>query len=59
LIAHLCEDFVSSSLLINLSAKPFALLGSGLQPLLFGATMLFIYWLMLLWMYRRKVFLRI
>jgi predicted acyltransferase len=59
LIAHLCEDFVSSSLLINLSSKPFAILGSGLQPLLFGATMLFIYWLMLLWMYRRKVFLRI
>ncbi len=59
LIAHLCEDFVQSSLLINLSARPFAILGAGLQPLLLGAAMLFIYWLMLLWMYRRKVFLRI
>jgi predicted acyltransferase len=59
LIAHLCEDFVSSSLLINLSARPFQLLGPGLQPLLFGATVLFIFWLMLLWLYRRKIFLKI
>jgi len=59
LIAHLCEEFVASSLRINLGAKPFGLLGPGLEPLLFGAAMLFIYWLMLLWMDRRKVFLRI
>jgi predicted acyltransferase len=59
LIAHLCENFVESSLRINLGERPFAILGGGLEPLLFGATMLLIYWLMLLWMYRRKVFLRI
>ena len=59
LIAHLCERFVESSLITNLSARPFAILGPGLQPLLLGAAMLFIYWLILLWMYRRKVFLRI
>jgi len=59
LIAHLCEEFVASSLRINLGDKLFAVLGAGLQPLLFGAAMLLIYWLMLLWMYRRKVFLRI
>jgi predicted acyltransferase len=59
LIAHLCEEFVASSLVINLSMRPFGILGPGLQPLLLGAATLFIYWLMLLWMYRRKVFLRI
>jgi predicted acyltransferase len=59
LIAHLCEEFVASSLRINLGAKPFAVLGAGLQPLLFGAAMLLIYWLMLLWMFRRKIFLRV
>ena len=59
LIAHLCEEFVQSSLVINLSMRPFSILGAALQPLLLGAAMLFIYWLMLLWMYRRKVFLRI
>ena len=59
LIAHLCEEFVASSLRINLGPRPFAILGAGLEPLLFGAAMQFIYWLMLLWMYRRKVFLRL
>lgn len=59
LIAHLCESFVESSLLINLSKKPFEILGAGLEPLLLGAAMLSIYWLMLLWMYRRNIFLRI
>jgi heparan-alpha-glucosaminide N-acetyltransferase len=59
LIAHLCEEFVSSSLRINLGTRLFTVLGSGLEPFLFGATMLFIYWLMLLWMVERKVFLRI
>ncbi len=59
LIAHLCEEFVQSSLVINLSMRPFSILGAALQPLLLGAAMLFVYWLMLLWMYRRKVFLRI
>jgi heparan-alpha-glucosaminide N-acetyltransferase len=59
LIAHLCEDFVAGSLLTNLGSKPFQVLGTGLQPLLFGATVLFIFWSMLLWMYRRKIFLKI
>lgn len=59
LIAHLCEGFVASSLRINLGDKPFAIFGAGVEPLLFGAAMLLIYWLMLLWMYQRKVFLRI
>ena len=33
--------------------------GDGLQPLLQGAAVLLTYWLILLWMYRRKLFLRI
>src|SRR6202453_1375094 len=59
LIAHMWEEFIKSNLLTNLGPNPFYLLGPGLQPLLLGATMLFIYWLALLWMYRRKIFLRI
>lgn len=59
LIAHLGEDFVGSSLRIHLGNWLFASLGLGLQPLLFGSAILIIYWLMLLWMYRRKVFLKI
>jgi predicted acyltransferase len=59
LIAHLCEEFVVSNLVINLTARPFQILGAELQPLLLGATVLFVYWLMLFWMFRRKIFLRI
>lgn len=59
LIAHLCEDFVASSFRINIGERPFQILGPGLQPLLFGAALLITYWLMLFWMYRRKIFLKI
>jgi heparan-alpha-glucosaminide N-acetyltransferase len=59
LIAHLCEDFITSSFRINLSDRPFNVLGAGLYPLLLGAAVLFTYWLMLWWMYRRKLFLKI
>jgi hypothetical protein len=37
----------------------FALLGDGLQPLLHGLAILTVYWLILYWMYQRKLFLRI
>jgi heparan-alpha-glucosaminide N-acetyltransferase len=59
LIAHLCEDFVASSLKINLGERIFQIFGTAYQPFVFGATVLLIFWLMLFWMYKRKVFLRI
>lgn len=59
MIAHLCEDFIASSLRINLGMKPFQIFGPGLEPLLFGGTILLGFWVILFWMYRRKVFLRI
>lgn len=59
LIAHLWEDFIGQSLLIHLGTWPFAMLGAGLEPLLFGATILLVEWMFLYWMYRRRIFLRI
>jgi predicted acyltransferase len=59
LIAHLCERFVYSSLHIHLGVRVFRIFGAGLEPLMMGAAVLLVYWLMLFWMYRRKVFLRI
>ena len=59
LIAHLCEDFVTSSFLIHLGKRPFMIFGPGLYPLLLGSAVLLTYWFMLLWMYRRKLFLKI
>ncbi|MBB6144252.1 putative acyltransferase [Silvibacterium bohemicum] len=59
LIAHLFEDFVQSSFRINLGAAALNILGSSLQPLLLGTLTLGVYWLILFWMFRNKVFLRI
>lgn len=59
MIAHLCEDFIASSLRIHLGMKPFQIFGPGLEPLLFGGTILLGFWIILFWMYRRKIFLRI
>jgi heparan-alpha-glucosaminide N-acetyltransferase len=44
---------------IHLGPNAFRVLGPGLEPLLLGAAVLLIYWLILYWMYRRKLFLKI
>ncbi|HXM46189.1 MAG TPA: hypothetical protein VN924_33460 [Bryobacteraceae bacterium] len=59
LIAHLFERFTFSSLRIHLGPNAFRLLGSGMEPLLLGSAVLLTYWLILYWMYRRKLFLKI
>ena len=59
LIAHLFEEFIVNSFRIHLGDRPFRVLGAGLYPLLLGSATLLTYWLLLLWMYRRKIFLRI
>jgi len=59
LIAHLFEEFIYSSYRINLGEAPFKIFGPGLEPFLMGAAVLFTYWLILFWMYRRKLFLKI
>ncbi len=59
LIAHVCEDFVQSSFRINLGMRALNVFGTGLEPLFLGTLTLATYWLMLYWMYRKKIFLRI
>jgi predicted acyltransferase len=59
LIAHLFESFIVSSFRIHLGPSAFAVLGTGLQPLVQGLAVLTVYWLILYWMYQRKLFLRI
>jgi predicted acyltransferase len=59
LIAHLWENFIISSLHISLGYRIFETFGTGLEPLLLGSTVMVIYWLILFWMYRKKIFLRI
>jgi heparan-alpha-glucosaminide N-acetyltransferase len=59
LIAHLLPDFLVASFRIHLGPGAFGIAGSALQPLLEGAAVLLVCWLILFWMYRRKLFLRI
>ena len=59
LIAHLFEGFIAESFQIHLGQGIFASFGTAVAPFIRGVVVLTVYWLMLLWMYRRKIFLRI
>jgi heparan-alpha-glucosaminide N-acetyltransferase len=59
LIAHLMPDFLVSTFRIHFGTHAFAVAGAAVQPLLEGLAMLTVYWLVLYWMYRKKLFLRI
>jgi heparan-alpha-glucosaminide N-acetyltransferase len=59
LIAHLFEDFIAESFQIHLGQGIFASFGTAVAPFIRGVIVLTVYWLMLFWMYRRKIFLRI
>jgi len=58
-IAHFLEGFLDSTLRIHLGPNFFQFAGAGLEPFFRGAVILLCYWLILLWMYRRKLFLKI
>ena len=58
LIAHLFEDVVESSFRIHLGSV-LNVFGSALEPIFLGALSLGAYWLILFWMYRHKVLIRI
>jgi heparan-alpha-glucosaminide N-acetyltransferase len=53
------EHFVADALVRHLGKAPFAMFGAPFEPVLRGLGVLVVFWLMLCWMYRRKIFLRI
>jgi predicted acyltransferase len=59
MIAHLFEDFIRGSLRTHLGAGTFEAFGSAYEPFVMGSAILLCYWLILYWMYKRKLFLRI
>jgi heparan-alpha-glucosaminide N-acetyltransferase len=59
LIAHLFESFIGKNLTTHLGQRPFTVFGAAYQPFVHGLAMLVVMWLMLFWMYRRKIFLKI
>jgi heparan-alpha-glucosaminide N-acetyltransferase len=59
MIAHLFVEFISKALPLHLGRHFFTMLGQAYEPLLLGAGVLLTEWLILWWMYRRKIFLRV
>lgn len=58
-IAHLFHGFINDALKTHLGPGFFDFGGKPLTPLIQGAAVLLVYWLILFWMYRRKIFLRV
>jgi heparan-alpha-glucosaminide N-acetyltransferase len=58
-LSHLSEDFIIDNLKTHLGRDVFNLLGAAYAPFLQGVAVLLVLWLILFWMYRRRLFLRI
>jgi heparan-alpha-glucosaminide N-acetyltransferase len=56
---HLFVGFIRDALKRHLGVEPFRVLGSEYEPLLLGAAVLGVLWLILFWMYRRRIFVKI
>jgi predicted acyltransferase len=58
-MAHLIERFILASFRIHFGQNVFNVFGEGYSWLLSGWAAILVFWLILYWMYRRKLFLRI
>jgi predicted acyltransferase len=58
-IDHLFNGFIQKNLFTNLGHSIFRFLGNAYEPLIHGVATILVCWLILYWMYRRKIFLRI
>jgi len=58
-LVHVATDYVTRSLKIHFGMAPFTVFGTLFAPVLLGACTLALFWLILHWMYRNRVFVRI
>ena len=58
-MAHMFEGFIVKSLSTHLGPDVYTRFGPDNEPLARGAAVLLVLWLILFWMYRRKLFLRV
>ena len=58
-LAHLIDGFIRSSFRTHLGSGAFGVFGPAFAPLAQGGAVLLVFWLILYWMLRRKIFLRI
>lgn len=56
---HVAREFISGSFKIHFGKTFFQLFGAPYEPFFTGVVELSVLWLVLLWMYRRKIFLKV
>lgn len=59
LIAHLFDDFIGQALPRHFGRAWFTFAGPAYENLILGAGVLLVEWLMLFWLFRRQIFLRV
>ena len=59
LIAHLWDGFIRDALPRHLGRDWMAAAGPAYEPLIWGAAVMLAEWLILWWMFRRRLFLRV
>jgi predicted acyltransferase len=59
MMAHLIEPFIVDSFKTHFGTDVFDFAGESLEPFVEGVFVLVVYWLILFWMYRKKIFLKI
>ena len=57
--AHLIENFILTSFRIHLGTNVFKQFGTAYEPFVSGVAVLAVLWLILWWMYRQRIFVRI
>jgi len=58
-LAHLIEPFVIGSYRTHLGQNVFQKFGTAYEPFVAGVAVLSTFWLILLWLYRKRIFIRI
>ena len=58
-IVHIATDYTTHAFQIHLGRRTFEIFGAVFAPILLGAAALGVFWLILYWMHRNRVFIRI
>jgi predicted acyltransferase len=59
LFAHLWEEFILNSFKIHLGMRFLNMFGAGLEPLFLGVLTMMAYWVILWWLFKKRIFIRI
>jgi predicted acyltransferase len=58
-LVHVATDYLTKSLVIHFGSATFEVMGTVFAPVLLGGCVLVLLWLILFWMYRNRIFIRL